>query len=195
MYKRIVYGGLLLFLFLVLLGFFNLKKAYKFLPGSTSGILTFPQFAGWIPYSPPTQQFTVDLPLVPQYAQQTVQSPNSNGTQTYDMYVSQTHNQEIYLITLITFSTEIANQPLTLRSIVDEIFNKDHNNRLISFSNTPFQNNTGVEFHFEATSNQTQGIAFILNQRVYLLAYISEKGNFRQDNYQHFISSFKLNEL
>ncbi len=194
MKKMIVYGGLLFFLFVTLWWFSDIKNTYKSLPGSTSGVLKFPEFSSWIQYTPPSNLFSVSLPFVPQYAKETIDIPNSNESQTYTMFVSETYHDSMYLISQVSYSNgvDLSDQKNVLLTVIDEIRNLSNNNKTITSSEIRFQNQGGREFHFESPSKQSKGVAFMVDRTVFLLVYIAENEIFREESYQHFIGSFKL---
>lgn len=172
----------------------NMKEAYRILPGNTAGELEVPAFVEWREFIPASGKFKVMLPVVPQYAKETVSIPDTNQKRWYEMFVSEKMDSTLFLISLITYppGVDISNTEMMLRGIVDEMVYSKVGNKLKEFENTTFQNHQAVRFDIVSKEFNIKGIAMMVDKTTYLLTYVAKEDNFNEAEYQHFITSFQL---
>lgn len=195
MYKTFVISAFVVLMAAIILLGSDLKNAYKLLPGSTSPTMPAPPpYADWREFVARSGKFKVLLPAVPQYAKEAVDIPNMNKKRQYEMYVSEKINGTIFLISLITYPSDVdtSNTQEMLHGIVEEMMGSKPGNQLISEKAETFDHYPATDFSIRNKETNIQGKAFMINKTIYLLTYIAKKADFEEGEYQHFIDSFQL---
>lgn len=151
-------------------------------------------FEEWRQFTSPLNHFQAFFPALPQHATESTIDPKTQKTRKYDMFVSQEHNGTTFMIQLISYEND---DPLlapekVLTHIVDEMMLANPKNELTSSSEGKFQGYRSLDFSLKNPQGKIKGKAFIVNQTLYLISYISSTENFNEQEYQHFIDHFQF---
>lgn len=194
MSKKIVYIGLGLFALLVLIVTFNIKDAFWALPIKTNETLEVPPFADWRKFVSPSDRFTVSLPAVPQYAQDSVPLPGKNKMRKYEMYISEKLDGAIFMISLITYpdDMDVKRGDEVLHQVINEMMETKPDNKLTNISKSTFLKHPTFDFDIKNKDFFVKGKAFLVNSTVYLLTYIASSSTFTIKDYDHFMDSFEI---
>lgn len=174
----------------------NIKNAYKLIPIEESPTMQVAAFSDWKVYNSDINGFQVSMPLVPQHATQSVAIPKTNKKRKYEMYASEMPDKSVYMVSVITYPKEV---PITaaddvLDATIKEMLATNPNNELKKTEHSQFLNHDAVDFMINNSEFEIHGKVFQVDQSVYLLTYIARDDNFKLEDYQHFVDSFKLKE-
>lgn len=179
---RLVYAGLLLFLFLCLLGVYYIKDSIRVLPVSSTPM---PQpFQTWQTYT--SEAFTAKFPFYPQSARETVQDP----LRVYNMHIAEMFNGSIFMVTEISFPDSKEVELGTAQKLVQDLIASNPQNKLVDMH--PILE--GYTFSYENDQTTTSGKIILENNLLYLLSYTADKQHYNKADYDYFLSSFKLHE-
>lgn len=172
----------------------ELKDAYKVIPIKAAPTLQVSEFADWNEYSGQSNNFRVSLPQPPQYARESAPIPDTDLKRAYEMYLSEQLNGTIYMISMITYPPQIetSNQNQMLHDFIKELVRSRPDNKLQQETDSSFQDKGAVDFMLFNKDYQMKGIAFMVDKTIYLLTYVANKNNFKTEEFDHFINSFRL---
>ena len=150
-------------------------------------------FSTWKSFTPRSQLFQVLLPSTPQYGKESIAIPNSDQKRRYDMYLSEKVDGTLFLISVISYPSayDISSHD-TLRQLIEELRNNNQQAKMNQFSQTTLQGYRAIEFDFENQTFETAGMAIRDDHVVYMLTYTTQKENFDDEEFEHFIHSFKI---
>jgi hypothetical protein len=151
-------------------------------------------FATWQKFIPRSGLFEIFLPSPPQYGKDFVAIPNSDKKRRYDIYASEKVDGTLFLISVVTYPPEvdISSYGDILRQNINELMHNKTDNRLNNLWQHMFQDLQSLDFSFENQEFHVEGRAIHDDHIVYMLTYITQKENFDNEEYQHFIDSFKI---
>ena len=195
MYKSFIIGALICVMAVVVFLASDMKNAYKILPGLTSPEMpALKPFANWLEFEPQSKAFKVQVPAVPQSAQQIVELPGSNKKRHYEMFASEKLDGSLFMVNLINYPPEanISNKDEILHSVVDELLHGNPTNRLNQLEDSSFKDHQALDFNIENKQFNVQGKAFMVDKIVYLLIYVSQPINFNEEDFKHFLDSFEI---
>lgn len=183
----------LLFAGVVVLGT-QLKNAYKVLPIKESPQMEIDPFGGWREFNAQSGHFRVLFPMPPQYAKEANLIPGTDKKRLYEMYVSEKMDGAILMINLITYPPEVDTSDVSrmLRDTVDEMVATNPQNELQNITDKSFQGHQAVNFNIVNHDFHVEGLAFLVDKKLYLLTYVAKKADFSEADYEHFIQSFQM---
>jgi hypothetical protein len=151
-------------------------------------------FSTWQMFRPRSGLFEVLLPHSPQYAKDFVPIPGSELMRRYDMYASEKIDGTLFLISVITYPKEGENTEFSdiLKQTVDELMRTKPDNKLSKQKESVFNGLRSMDFTMVNREFNVEGKVFMTDHIVYVLSYVTRKGEFNNVEYQHFIDSFKL---
>lgn len=171
----------------------SLKSSYKILPIQQAKKVDTAPFSDWHDFRAPTGKFAVRLPVLPQHATQTVVDPKTKQSRFYDMYVSQTDDNRIFMISLITFPEDGKEAPeMVQKTIVNDMLASNPKNQLKSMKVGDFHNFKTLDFTIENPDMTLVGTTFMNGPTLYLLTTIFNANNYNAKDYDYFINSFNL---
>jgi len=183
----------LIFLFIAVTYLFvlNMKDAYKILPMDSK---PFDQkediTSDWLDYQDPSGRFKVKFPVIPQYAQDVMQK---EVRRVYDMYVAETLDGTIFMITLITFSKLLESQEDLLRKVAQEMQSSDANNRLRALKSGLYKGAlSSLDFVIENAATTIRTKAIFVEKTMIVLTQISRSPQDRGDEFKAFEDSFEI---
>lgn len=151
----------------------------------------------WKDYSPESKEFHVTLPTIPNVTSQSALDYRTSKKKLYKIFISEQLDSSLYVITTISFAED--NKPENdlhvLENTIADVVAQGVNNQLKSAVETTYQGRKAVRFEIESDVNHISGIAFIYQNKLYLLTRISKLNKVNEDEFNRFISSFKLNEI
>lgn len=196
--NRLVVVLCLLALFLaVFLWSYFAKDSYELLPMKTTlNEAPLPLKDSWFQYDAPSGDFKVSLPLLPQVADQNVLDPKTGEKRRYEMYVAQTNNGTMYMISVITLPKEVdeKGKAALLKQMMDDLVAANPQNKLVSSKNVDYQGFPALDFTIENDQALIEAKEFIRNKTVYLISTIAKKDSKEKTHFKYFIDSFQLNK-
>lgn len=157
-----------------------LKDSYELIPINTQ--LQEPsesdQFAEWYSFTDPAGKFTVKLPLLPQQASQQVTDPETGERREYSMYVAQTNDEAIYMISLIAFESKEnpSDDEKIMRSLIDGMVKANKGNKLTYIKTIAFLDHSAFNFQITGPQNLIRGRSFMDSNSLYVLTRITRNG-------------------
>lgn len=191
MNRFLIYLVILGVLLAVFLSTYYAKDSYELLPVNTTlNENPEPLDKSWFQYESPKGEFTVSMPLLPQTATQDIQDPKTAEVRHYEMYVAQTDDGTIYMISLIT----LPNQPDqdTLTKIMSDMVSANKGNKLNSSKIGLYQGMPSLDFSIDKDQHFIEAREFINGNTVYLLSTISKAEYKNKSHFNYFINSFKF---
>lgn len=157
-----------------------LKDSYELIPINTQPqvLSQSDEFAEWYGFTDPAGKFKVRLPLLPQQASQQVSDPETGERREYSMYVAQTNDETIYMISLITFEPKenLADDEKVVRSLIEGMVKAHEGNKLTYIRPSTFLDHPAFNFEIANASNVILGRSFIDNSTLYVLTRITKNG-------------------
>lgn len=191
MNRFLVYLVILGVLLAVFLSTYYAKDSYELLPVNTTlNENPEPLDKSWFQYESPKGEFTVSMPLLPQTATQDIQDPKTAEVRHYEMYVAQTDDGTIYMISVITLPSQ-PNQD-TLTKIMNDMVAANKGNKLNSSKIGLYQGMTSLDFTIDKDQHFIEAREFINGNTIYLLSTISKVEYKNKSRFNYFINSFKL---
>lgn len=153
-------------------------------------------FSTWTEFTPKSGLFKVFLPSPPQYGKDFVAQPGTDKKKRYDMYASEKVDGTLFLITVITYPSEIDTKSSAdiMRQNIDELMHHKADNNLTKILEGVFQSHQSYEFTIENREFHVEGKSIQSGPRVFMLTYITKNDNFDQEEYKHFVDSFHIQE-
>lgn len=172
----------------------NVRNAYKVLPIDTSAPEAADAYEQWFPFETQEGGFAVELPVPPQNAKQSIPIPDAAGLRAYDMYVSETLDGTIYMISTITYPSESIKktQARMLQEMIHEMVETHPKNSLEKIQETVFAGFPAIEYNIKNEEIHIEGVVFMEDNRLFILNTIARAANFDMEAYHHFIDSFRL---
>jgi len=195
MQRLIIYLILIITLLAIAFSIYYGKDSYKLIPVNTQlNEQPEPLDQSWFEYDAPDGNFKVSLPLLPQTATQTIIDPQSGETKHYDMYVAQTDDGTIYLISQIDFIKDpfIDGDQEVLKQLMNGMVSVNQDNKLISSTPGTYLGFPSMDFEIENEKSNIKAKEFFDGHTVYLLTIVSNKNSKDKTHYDYFINSFKL---
>lgn len=148
----------------------------------------------WKNFTPKSKLFEISLPNPPQYGKDFVEIPNSDKKRRYDLYASEKVDGTLFLVTVITypFDHEIESSIDILDQNIQELMHSKENSQLNKLFQNVLDDRNYMDFNFESNGYSIEGRSIHDDHMVYMLTYISKKENVDEDEYEHFIHSFKI---
>lgn len=173
--------------------FNNYQSVYKVLPGDVNQPAQVGEYDTWRPFSSDDGAFSVLFPALPQRAEDSLPDPDSGEVRKYDMYVAEKNNGSIFMVSLITYSeNEELSAAMLLKTVKDEMVAAHPANKLISSETGTFEGHPAIDFSIENPDAHIDGKAFIVGRTLYLLTHVAKRDQYRRDEFDHFLHSFKL---
>lgn len=184
---------ILIAILLSILAVKSLKTSYRILPIQQAKKVDTVPFSDWHNFKAPTGKFSVRLPVLPQHATQTVVDPKTKESRFYDMYVAQTEDNRVFMISLITFSGDgKETSEILQKTIVNDMLASNPKNQLRSMRVGDFHNFKSLDFSIENPDMTLVGKTFMNGPTLYLLTTIFNAHNFNAQDFDYFTDSFKL---
>jgi len=190
--RALVYTVLGLLLMGVIWAFSQLKSSYELLPIQAAKKAAPSTYSLWQNYNAET--FSVSVPVLPQNATDVVKEPNTQETRIYDLYVSETPDGTIYMISVITFphlAPGTAPNAL-IDSILDGMVKAQPNNVLSENTPASLFGDEGRKFTLQGDEQTFMGQAFMQGKSLFVLTGIYKKDNVQAPDFKYFVDSFAL---
>lgn len=152
------------------------------------------EFQSWHEFVSPTGDFSVSFPALPQHAAETLKDPKTKEPRQYDMYVAEKGNGTIFMISVIKLldSAPAKLQEEMLPSVINDMMSSSPKSRLKTMKMGRYQEYPSIDFSFENEQINVDGKAFISGNTLYLLTSIAKLADYKRNEFDYFINSFKL---
>lgn len=148
----------------------------------------------WKEFNVP-QHFTVKFPEIPENTIQTMIDHKTQEKRAYTIFVAQTTDGKVYMVSVITFSEEIGktDDKELMNKIVKEMVDRKEGSTLQKINSTTFQNAPAFDFDIAGKDNSIEGTVFVKDKRVYLLTEVIPAG-IKNSEFSFFRNSFHLGD-
>lgn len=178
--------GFVLFTYMMLR---DAKDTYKIFPVGEEVNPPLSSYADWVEYTA-EGKFKVLLPLVPQHATETLAKPEPR---IYNMYVSETADGTIFMISQIRFLGKIERTPQNLLSdIMRDMLQSNPNNELKDVNLQRFQGFEAMDFSIMNEQKETRTKAFVTGKTLYVMTMIAKNAKAKRSDFETFGNSFQL---
>ena len=145
-----------------------------------------PEKKKWVEFTPRSEKFSALFPVTPQHATE------NQGEREYDMYASEKEDGTLFMISLINFKKPIdaSHHEVVLNSIMEDLLSTNPANELKSSASGTFENRKSLDFTIENKELIIVGKAFMDEQTLYVLTYISKIKNFDKSEVDMFMHPF-----
>lgn len=150
-----------------------------------------PQLQDWHLFTPPSGEFKVLLPSLPQHATEKFDDPQTKKHRQYNMYVAEKENGSLFMISVITIGETQIDKSM-LSSVVNDLMARNPNALVKSLEISQFQDNPAIDFSIQNDDVLIDGKAFVVDNTLYVLTYASKSILYNKSEYQYFINSFSL---
>ncbi len=188
----LVIGGMLLFM---VFAFWNMQDTYKILPMNAPKKLKFEKFETWVEYTPPTEKFTVMVPVRPQHASERLVDPTTRQLRVYNMYVSESLDGTAFMISLINFpdlDAATVNKDHLMSRAMHDMVSSNKKNELVDLEKGFFKGFNSFDFKIQNPINVIQTKTFVDGNTMFVLSTITREQEDKSEEYDYFIESFKL---
>jgi hypothetical protein len=137
---------------------------------------------------------TIAFPTPPQMIQQTVPLADGVSRLSYDVYLSPHEDQGVFLLLIATYPTPLTggNEIAGLEGLLSGIVNHHPDNRLVYANLMEMEGRPAMTFLVEGGGSYFRGQAFMIGNKLYLIAMEGLKGKLDEKIYTRFLKSFKL---
>lgn len=148
----------------------------------------------WHVFEAPSGNFSVMVPTLPQHATEKLVDPESKESRKYDMYVSERPDGSVFMINTITFPegnvTKIDDQ--IAQSVVSDMLASNPQNKLNSMQLVDYNNTKALDFSIKNDQYYIDGKVFLIDQTLYVLAFLAKHDSYNPKEFDFFAKSFKL---
>lgn len=188
---------------LVLLGSFLViryaKDSYKILPIDEKNPLTdaSSNFLNWREFRSPEGTFKVLLPSLPQHVADKVADPITREPRKFDMYATADENGTVYMISTTSFPNKVGDKNVeeVLRSVVNDMLERNKENKLKSAKLGSFRKSQSLDFALENADVTVAGKAFLQGNTMYVLSMLDKTASFKTAEFDFFVNSFDFDKV
>ncbi|OJU80512.1 MAG: hypothetical protein BGO10_06350 [Chlamydia sp. 32-24] len=177
--------------------FFEPSEKYKILPLKTQDMeiaATSPVIDdNWHEFVSPSGKFKVMMPVEPQKANDIFVDPDTKQKKDYYMYVAQTANGTVFMVSLIAFGKD-EDGDVRFKDIVKDMMASDPKNVLSNMHTANYQGHEARDFDIENEKMKIMNRAFVKKDKIYLLSAITPKG-VKDPDVNLFLNSFEFIEV
>jgi len=151
-------------------------------------------FHKWREFTSPTGHFKVLLPGLPQHITDKIPDANTKEPRKYDTFVTADEAGPALMISVITFPKPIEIEAVedTLKSIVNDMLNRNKNNNLKDMSIGVFRDYKSLDFSLTNGDLLIVGKVFANDDTLYVLSMINQNGAFDKKELDFFENSFEI---
>jgi len=161
----------------------------------TAAGITPPEFSSWREFFSPTGHFRVLLPTLPQHAKDNIVDSKTHESHKHDTFVSvSVEKAEVFMVSIIKYPQPISPDVLkeTLQSVVDDVLNRNKENKLESMTMNDFKGHKALDFVILNNDSRIVGKVFADKATIYLLSLVTKESPYESKDYDYFIDSLVL---
>lgn len=152
-------------------------------------------FSHWKKFHSVPGKCAVAFPEVPEHVKQTMKLEEDDYDMQYDVYVATEVNKQAVFMVLIAQYPPYVNEScaeLSLECFLNGILTQHPNNQLVFADLIDVQGHKGMDFFIKTKGMFFKGRAVMCGSNLYLVAMECEEGNYKDNQFSYFISSFEL---
>jgi hypothetical protein len=138
----------------------------------------------------------IHFPSHPQMVQQSFQLSDDGLRLHYDVYIAPFEDKGVCLLLIAQYPLPITkgNEMAGLEGLLNGIIGHSSDNKLAFAKVIELQGTPGVDFLVNSKSNYFRGLAFMIENKLYLIAMEGKKEYLNEQIFNRFSNSFQLSE-
>ncbi len=151
-------------------------------------------YSSWKTFTPSSGLFSIAVPNSPQYGNDLAAIAKTDLKKRYDVYAAEQVDGTLFLVNVISYPKDFQFPPSRdiLKQNVEELMHRHVHHNLGNFWDSRVENRNTLNFSFENDEYKMEGRSIHDGNRIYVLTYIAKKDGFDEENYRHFVDSFKI---
>lgn len=151
----------------------------------------------WEEFSSKEDGFKVDLPKKPERIQQTIDVPKTELKISYNTYLSEPSQNLVYVISVWNYPSEIdmSKPEVNLKDGFGGMLSALPGSEVLSMKMTEVQGYKALDFLVKNEDIFFRGVLILVENTLYQVFTVYKSDIEMEENYQHFINSFKLTNL
>ncbi len=138
----------------------------------------------------------IHFPARPQMVQQSFQISDDGLRLHYDVYLAPFEDKGVCLLLIAQYPLPITkgNEITGLEGLLNGIIGHSADNKLTFAKVIELQGTPGIDFLVHSKSNYFRGLAFMIGNKLYLIAMEGKKENLNEKIFNRFSKSFELSQ-
>lgn len=134
------------------------------------------------------------FPTMPELIQQSIQVSEQGHRLNYDIYISPYENKGVFLLMIATYPMTLNKhqERAGLDGLLRGIVGHHEENQLIYSKENTFLGHSSFDFLVKSSSNYFRGQAFMVGNKLFLIAMEGQEGTMSEKVFQYFLKSFQL---
>jgi len=146
----------------------------------------------WQEFYPASHRFVVMMPVVPQYAHESVPASQGEGSVQYNMYFAQSRRGTTYLVNVIEYppSFDLSNVDALLRGVAQEMVSGNSSNQLLKEDRKEILGCPSIDFVIKNDEVLAQTRAMLRGNTLFVLTVMDKEQEYLQTQFARFTNSF-----
>lgn len=136
----------------------------------------------------------IAFPSPPQLVQQSIQLSDQGHRLNYDVYIAPFQNHGVFLLLIATYPLPVTSgqEMVGLEGLVRGIVSHHEENELVYAKEAVFMGQTAIDFLVQSGSTYFRGHAFMMKNKLFLIAMEGKSGTMNEAVFQKFTKTFEL---
>lgn len=136
----------------------------------------------------------ISFPTTPQMIQQSLPLADGVNRLSYDVYLAPHEDKGVFLLLIATYPMPLSDghEIVGLEGLLSGILNHNAENQLVYANLTELMEHPAMDFLVEGGTSYFRGQAFMIGNKLYLIAMEGIKGKVDDAVFSRFLKSFKL---
>jgi hypothetical protein len=136
----------------------------------------------------------IEFPSPPEMIQQSMQVSEAGHRLLYDIYLAPFQDRGVFLLLIATYPGPLnqGNEMAGLEGLVKGITSHHMDNQLVFSNSVEFLGLPAINFLVQSGANYFRGHAFMVGNKLYLIAMEGRKGELDEATFNRFMNSFKF---
>lgn len=152
------------------------------------------QTDAWKAFRAKSGDCTIAFPSQPTLVQQSLQLSESKQKLYYDIYLAPFGSQGVFMLLIATYPNPLAggHEIAGLEGLLKGIVGHHPDNQLIFADLLQYAEHPALTFLVQSTANYFRGQAFMVGNKLYLIAMEGKKSSLNEEMFKKFLESFQL---
>jgi hypothetical protein len=152
------------------------------------------QESSWKSFQAKDGECEIAFPQTPEMIQQTVPLSDGVSRLNYDIYLAPQEDKGAFMLLIATYPSSLAQggEMAGLQGLLDGIINHQIGNQLVFGEVTQFQGHVAINFMVKSVATYFRGQAFMIGNKLFLIAMEGIEGTFDEKVYTQFLESFQM---
>lgn len=136
----------------------------------------------------------ISFPSAPQLVQQSIKLSEQGHRLNYDIYIAPFQNNGVFLLLIATYPMPLTSghEMTGLEGLIKGIVGHHEDNRLVYAKEISFMNLPAVDFLVQSGNSYFRGQAFMIKNKLFLIAMEGRAGTMDESVFQYFSKTFEL---